>query len=117
MDYIQIITITSTVIIIIGGIYTLRQQIRQSSERNQSKIIETIRQEINPIKMTVEKDGTNINDLWKDLEALEDHLNKLQIEVARHSGVIDLQTPLIVEIRNQIETIRTKIETISTGLK
>ena len=112
VDYIQIVTVVSTIVIIIGGIYTLRQQIRHGREESERRIVEAIKVQIGPIQTDLKSKDASINDLWRDLEIAEAHLNKLQAEVARHSGVIDVQTPLIVEIRNQIEIIRTKIEAL-----
>ena len=94
VDPIQYITIGSTIVLIIGGIYTLRQQIRKSKEDSEKRIIEAIQKEVQPIQITVNKDRElfisnlnekekSINDLWKDLEKLEDDLNKLQINVSK----------------------------------
>jgi len=90
-------------------------------------MVESFKTELEPLKLLVTKDKESIltslnakeqsiNDLWKDLELMEDHLNKLQVQVAEHKGIIDVQTPLILEIRNQIDQLRMKLETIQSGL-
>ncbi len=123
VEFISIVTIVSIIVSVIGGIFALRNQMKEAKkeqilrdEMNQAKIIDSIRNEINPIQVDLKNKDKNITDLWKDLETLEDDLNKLQTEVARHTGVIDIQTPLIVEIRNQIDVIRGKIEIIQGGM-
>ena len=90
-------------------------------------MVSTIRAELEPIQVAVTKDKESIlsslnnkeqsiNDLWRDLEIMEDHLNKLQVQVAEHKGAIEIQTPIILEIKSQIEALRSKLETIQLGL-
>ena len=112
----QMVTIVSTIVLIIGGIYTIRGQIKKSKEESQAAIIQSIKTEINPIQIDLENKKVAINDLWKDLERLEDDLTKLQIESARTAGFIEVQTPLMKEIREQIDVLKSKIETIHSGM-
>ena len=116
VDILPIITASSTIVLIIGGIYTIREQIKKRQEESDRKIISAIKQEINPIQTDLQTKETAINDLWKEIERLEDKLNKLQIEAARSAGFIDVQTPLMKEIRDQITILHDKIENIQIGL-
>jgi 23S rRNA pseudoU1915 N3-methylase RlmH len=128
MEITQIITYGSTIVLLIGGIYTIREQIKKQRMESQEKIIQAIKQEINPMKAEANKNKeainidlagkqTSIDDLWKDLETMEDHLSKVETSVAHNTGVLDTTTPLLNEVRAQIELLRAKIEAIVMGVK
>jgi|SRR6476620_12773 len=127
VDYFQYIQWGATIVLVIGGYFTIKDQVKRWKRDARSDMISTIRTELEPIQVAVTKDKESIlsslnnkeqsiNDLWKDLEIMEDHLNKLQVQVAEHKGAIEIQTPLILEIRNQIDQLRAKLENIQTGL-
>ena len=127
VDYFQYIQYASIVVLIVGGYFTIKDQVKRWKRDARQDMISTIRTELEPIQVAVTKDKESIlsslnnkeqsiNDLWKDLEIMEDHLNKLQVQVAEHKGAIEIQTPLILEIRNQIDQLRAKLETIQSGL-
>jgi len=127
VDYFQYIQWGATIVLVIGGYFTIKDQVKRWKRDARSDMISTIRTELEPIQVAVTKDKESIlsslnnkeqsiNDLWKDLEIMEDHLNKLQVQVAEHKGAIEIQTPLIMEIRNQIDQLRMKLENIQTGL-
>ena len=127
VDYFQYIQWGATIVLVIGGYFTIKDQVKRWKRDARQDMISTIRTELEPIQVAVTKDKESIlsslnnkeqsiNDLWKDLEIMEDHLNKLQVQVAEHKGAIEIQTPLILEIRNQIDQLRAKLETIQSGL-
>ena len=127
VDYFQLIQYASIIVLIVGGYFTIKDQVKRWKRDARQDMISTIRTELEPIQVAVTKDKESIlsslnnkeqsiNDLWKDLEIMEDHLNKLQVQVAEHKGAIEIQTPLIMEIRNQIDQLRMKLENIQTGL-
>jgi len=127
VDYFQLIQYASIVVLIVGGYFTIKDQVKRWKRDARQDMISTIRTELEPIQVAVTKDKESIlsslnnkeqsiNDLWKDLEIMEDHLNKLQVQVAEHKGAIEIQTPLIMEIRNQIDQLRMKLENIQSGL-
>jgi len=127
VDYFQLIQYASIIVLIVGGYFTIKDQVKRWKRDARQDMISTIRTELEPIQVAVTKDKESIlsslnnkeqsiNDLWKDLEIMEDHLNKLQVQVAEHKGAIEIQTPLILEIRNQIDQLRAKLETIQSGL-
>ena len=127
VDYFQLIQYASIIVLIVGGYFTIKDQVKRWKRDARQDMISTIRTELEPIQVAVTKDKESIlsslnnkeqsiNDLWKDLEIMEDHLNKLQVQVAEHKGAIEIQTPLIMEIRNQIDQLRMKLENIQSGL-
>ena len=127
VDYFQLIQYGSIIVLTVGGYFTIKDQVKRWKKDARQDMIATIRTELEPIQVAVTKDKESIlsslnnkeqsiNDLWKDLEIMEDHLNKLQVQVAEHKGAIEIQTPLIMEIRNQIDQLRMKLENIQTGL-
>ena len=131
VDIVPIATVAGVIITVVGGIFTLKEQVRKSredtikkNEEHKQDIITSFKKEIEPLKISLEKDNKaiysnldvkeqNINDLWKDVEHLEDHLNVLEKDVSRHSGVIDIQTPLIMEVKTQILALKEKIDLLT----
>lgn len=114
----------SLAILIIGCVIGILDKIskfkkEQADQRlaSDNRIMKKIDSAISPLVTSLEGKQISIDDLWKDVEKLEDHLNELQVQVARNSGVIDIQTPLINEVRAQIELLRAKIEAVSVGIK
>lgn len=124
VDWAPIATWGGLAILTIGCAITVLDKIskyKKDQEINrvatEKKIIDKIDSAISPLKTSLEGKQISINDLWVDLEKLEDHLNELQVKVARNTGVLDTQTPLINEVRAQIELLRAKIEAVSVGIK
>ena len=126
-DYFLYIQYASLLVLAVGGYFTIRDQVKRWRRDSKADMVSTIRAELEPIQVAVTKDKESIlsslnnkeqsiNDLWRDLEIMEDHLNKLQVQVAEHKGAIEIQTPIILEIKSQIEALRTKLETIQLGL-
>ena len=110
------VTVISTIVIVIGGLFGIKDYLKKNAVERDIKMVDMIKNEINPLHIKLEGKEEAIIQLQKDLESMEDHLNQLEVTVARHTGVIDTQTPLIVEIRNNIEQMKVKIESIQLGL-
>ena len=124
VDIVQVATVAGVMITVVGGFFTMKEQYKKAQQHNKDEIITSFKKEIEPLRVSLEKDNKaiysnldvkeqNINDLWKDVERLEEHLHKLETDVSRHSGVIDIQTPLIMEVKNQILSLKEKIDLLS----
>lgn len=112
MDFMPYVTIIGTLVVAVGGMYSIKESIKKSQIERDTKVIHAIKSEVSPLQLNLEQKERDIKSLCHDLEELEDKLNQLQVDVARTSGFVDVQTPLIAEIRTQIVALQTKIESI-----
>jgi len=121
VDYTIIITVASSAIAIIWGVFSIKQIIKQSAEKRDDRLLMAIDTRLGVVKTQIEKNEelflTDKNEkerliltLKDDIHVLEQHLQDLCNSVSKHDGILQSVNPVIIAVQNQVTELKIKVE-------